>query len=196
MKQLVIEGQPDRVATLKPEPSEWRIALPKQTRFPATVTLHTIDPVLVAKSPVVVAPDETGEIILPAHHAETHGEKLRFEPQPHKNTIGYWTHPSDWAAWRFKVNEAGRYECVVDQGCGKGNGGSLVDVICVPDAAGEERQTARFTVEETGHFQNFVSRPVARFELQPGTYTLEVRAEKLAAKAVCDIRRIRLVKAR
>src|ERR1044072_1350534 len=32
-----------------------------------------------------------GSIVLLATNAVTHGKQIRYEPQPHKNTIGYWT---------------------------------------------------------------------------------------------------------
>ncbi len=57
----------------------------------------------------------TGDIRLLAKDAKVHGATARYEPQPHKNTIGYWTKPEDWVSWDFEVASAGRYEVEVQQ---------------------------------------------------------------------------------
>ncbi|MGH7223308.1 MAG: sulfatase, partial [Gemmataceae bacterium] len=38
-----------------------------------------------------------GTVTLPAKTAEVHGIQLRYEPLPHKNTLGFWTRAGDWA---------------------------------------------------------------------------------------------------
>ncbi|KAA5545244.1 hypothetical protein FYK55_06155 [Roseiconus nitratireducens] len=193
MKSLTWRGMPDGPdLKLQPEPTQWRIEVPKSIDLPTTIRLETFQPVRVATKPVVARPNHDGEIVLPAHDAVTHGEKLRFEPQPHKNTIGYWTDVNDWAEWHFRVDQAGRFECRIAQGCGKGNGGSEVDVICVSED-GSQRQLLPLVVEDTGHFQNFVVRMIGLFDLQPGRYRIEVRPRSKAKAAVCDIRQIKLV---
>ena len=80
---------------------------------------------------------------------------LRYEPLPHKNTLGFWTQADDWASCEFTVTKPGTFTVEVLQGCGKGSGGSEVEV-----AVGE--QTLTFTVEDTGGFQNFKARESAR----------------------------------
>ena len=180
---------------LWPEIETWQIKLPKKLKLPAEIRVTLIEPLRLCDAAFVVKPSSDGEIMLPAHHAITHGEKLRFEPQPHKNTIGYWTVESDWAEWHFTVAEKGEYECEILQGCGKNNGGSNVDVVCIK--AGEtEGKTVPFVVKETGHFQNFVPVKVGAMALSNGRYRLEVRPTKKANKAVCDIRQIRLTRKR
>lgn len=127
-----------------------------------------------------------GSITLPARTAEIHGATLRYEPLPHKNTIGFWTNPDDYATWEFTVAKPGRYEVEILQGCGKGHGGSEAKVV----VAG---QTLPLTVEDTGHFQNFVPRTIGTIMLdQPGRMTLELRAVKKAKAAVMDCRQITL----
>ena len=68
------------------------------------------------------------DIRLHAQDAHVHGHTLRFEPQPHKNVLGYWTNAEDWADWDFEVKKAGVYEVEVQQGCGTGSGGAEVAV--------------------------------------------------------------------
>jgi hypothetical protein len=72
------------------------------------------------------------------------------------------------------------------QGCGKGQGGSEVEV-----SVGE--QTLRFTVEDTGHFQNFKARGIGKVKMdKAGRYTLTLKARKKAVSAVMDVRLLTL----
>ncbi len=77
-------------------------------------------------------PARDGSFTLPAHHARVFGEKLQFEPLPHKNTVGYWVNPADYARWRFSGATAESYRVLVYQGCGGGQGGSTVSLSAVP----------------------------------------------------------------
>src|SRR5262249_11791518 len=127
-----------------------------------------------------------GSITLPARTAEVHGLQLRYEPLPHKNTLGFWTRAEDHASWEFVVTRGGAVRVEGLQGCGKGQGGSGVELA----AAGK---TLAFTVEDTGHFQNFKARDVGKLTIEkPGRYTLEVKPKKKAAAAVMDLRAVTL----
>jgi arylsulfatase A-like enzyme len=118
-----------------------------------------------------------------AKDARVHGEKLRCEPQSYKNTLGFWTNPADWADWEFSVPEAGRYEVEVTQGCGKGSGGAEVRV----EIGG---QALKFTVQDTGHFQNFIQRTIGEVDLAAGKQTLAVKPQSKTGAAVMDLRRV------
>jgi arylsulfatase A len=127
-----------------------------------------------------------GRVVLPARTAEVHGLQLRYEPLPHKNTLGFWMRGDDWASWEFTVAKPGEFSVEVLQGCGKGQGGSEV-AIAVGD------QSLSFSVEDTGHFQNFKARTVGQINVsKPGRYTLTVKAKKKAAAAVMDLRSVTL----
>ena len=118
--------------------------------------------------------------------AEVHGVMLRYEPLPHKTTLGYWVRPEDYATWEFTVDKPGRFTVEVLQGCGKGQGGSDVEV-----RVGDQKMT--FVVEDTGHFQNFKPRDIGAVTLdKPGRYRLEIRPLKKAAAAVMDVRQVTL----
>jgi arylsulfatase A len=137
-------------------------------------------------------PDEQaadGRITLPAETAEIHGVMIRYEPLPHKDTIGYWVRDDDWISWDFIVEKPGRFEIEILQGCGPGSGGSRVDFT----VAG---QTLEATVQETSGFQDFVPRKIGRVELaRPGNYTLTVKPRSKPGPAVMDLRRVRLLPA-
>ena len=126
-----------------------------------------------------------GTITLPASKADVFGVMLRFEPLPHKNTLGYWVRPDDWASWQFEVTKPGKFEIEALQGCGKGSGGSEVEF-----AVGDQKVV--MTVEDTGHFQNFVPRKIGMIEVKtPGRYTLTVKPLKKPGVAVMDLREVK-----
>ncbi|TWT52247.1 hypothetical protein KOR42_31150 [Thalassoglobus neptunius] len=174
-----------------PEPEEWviRLANPPE-QGPQIVLVELLDPPVLGTRKIVtdVKPD-SGETILPAHDADVTGTKLRFEPQPHKNTIGYWTNPQDWVSWTVQVDQACTVELEVFQGCGKGQGGSDVNFVLTHED--DVLQTISYVVKETGHFQNFQLQPVGDLKFpKAGTYRIEIRPQRLAAKAVMDVRQL------
>jgi hypothetical protein len=133
----------------------------------------------------VVTP-ATGDIRLHAKDARVHGTTLRYEPQPNKNVLGFWTNPADWADWEFDVATAGSYEIEIQQGCGKGSGGAEVAI----EVGG---QTFKFTVLETGHFQHTILRTIGQLQLEAGKHTLAVKPQTKPGAAVMDLRRVVLI---
>ncbi len=125
----------------------------------------------------------TGDIRLHPADAQVHGEKLRYEPQPMKRTLGFWVNPNDWASWDFDAAKAGKYEVEVLQGCS--GGGSEVAV----EVAG---QKLSFTVENTGNFQHFIMRTIGVVDLPAGKQTLAVKPQSKKGGAVMDLRQVTL----
>lgn len=125
----------------------------------------------------------TGDIRLQAKDAIVHAETMRYEPESHKNVLGYWVNPKDWAEWKFTTPAAGRYEVEVQLGCGNGCGGSEVDV-----EVGEK--TLSFTVVETGHFQQMIQMTIGEVELRAGEQMLAIKPRTKPGPAVMDVRRI------
>lgn len=130
----------------------------------------------------IVTPAQ-GDIRLHAKDAIVHAEKMRYEPESHKNVLGFWTNPKDWAEWKFQVEKAGKYEVEVQQGCGTGAGGSDVNVEV-------GNTTLKFTVVDTGHFQNMILRTIGQVELKAGENTLAIKPQTKPGVAVMDIRRV------
>jgi arylsulfatase A-like enzyme len=130
------------------------------------------------------APPGAGAVILEARDAKVHGRRLRYEAEPHKDTLGFWTERDDWAEWEIEIRKAGAFEVVLLQGAGAGSGGAEVEVA----VAG---QTLSMRVEETGHFQRFVPRVIGTVRIErPGRSTLTVRAKSKPGPAVMDLRRV------
>ena len=48
-------------------------------------------PLRAAEIPPANEQKSDGSIMLLATNATVHGTNIRYEPQPHKNTIGFWT---------------------------------------------------------------------------------------------------------
>ena len=138
---------------------------------------------LPAKGPIVQADD--GTILLHARDVTIHGKTVRYEPDPHKNTVGYWTNKQDWVSWDFEVTHAGTFHVEILQGCGKGSGGADVEFTI-------DNQTLKTTVEDTGGFQNFVARDIGAVDLKAGKYTLNVKPITKPGLAVMDLRQVML----
>lgn len=172
--QNIALERPNEVAALAAELAEWRKSVGAQMMTP------NLD-----YRPNPQADD--GSILLQARSARVEGAMLRYEPLPHKETLGFWVRESDWAHWEFTVTEPGKFTMQILQGCGPGSGGSTVDF-----KVGE--QSIRTTVEETKHFQDFKLRDLGEIEIkQPGRFRLEVRPVKKPGVAVMDLREVRLV---
>jgi hypothetical protein len=141
---------------------------------------------LAAEVPLANRQKTDGSITLLATNAITHGTTIRYEPQPHKNTIGYWTRKEDWVSWDFHVHTPGRFGVTLTQSCGKGSGGSEV-LFTVSN------QSIQDIVPETGSFTTWTNRTIGAFMLSTaGTYTVTVKPVKKPGLAVMDLRTITL----
>ncbi len=172
---------------LKPGVTTWQITLPDHVQGAAVIVMQTVGPPRLSSEPQIYRPDAQGEIVLPAHGAVVHGEKLRYEPQPHKNTVGYWQNEKDWCEWKLSVPKPMSYHVYILQGCGKGHGGSRVNAI-----AGDRK--LEFEVEDTGHFQNFRERQIGTLEFGSSkNQSIKLVPISKAKGAVMDVRQVRLV---
>ena len=130
-------------------------------------------------------PAKDGTIALHARTATVTGVQLRYEPLPHKDTLGFWVMKDDAAAFEFTVEKPGTFTVEVLQGCGKGSGGADVE-LAFGDAG-----SVTFTVKDTGGFQNFEAREVGTVKLEkPGRHALAVKAKTKPGVAVMDLRQV------
>ena len=136
--------------------------------------------------PVAITQAADGTILLHARDATVHGTSVRYEPQKHKNAIGFWTRQDDWVSWTFSVAAPGTYAVEILQGCDKGSGGAEVEVKAAD-------QTLTFIVEDTGHCQNFVKRGIGELTFkEAGSVTLTVTPKSKPGVAVMDLRQVLL----
>ncbi len=183
------QSTPETMISLQPEPDHWIIRHGKPPAADGDVLIINLDaPPLLFDGSTVTRVTKEGLIFLPAKLATTSGENLRYEPQPHKNTVGYWSNVKATAEWKLSTSQKGSYEIDILQGCGTGHGGSTVEM-----QIGNESRS--FVVEETGHFQNFVWRTVGTVELPlDETVTLKLVPKSKPGGAVMDVRAVRLVR--
>jgi arylsulfatase A-like enzyme len=143
---------------------------------------------MMEENPAYVANPQAanGDIVLQAKSANIHGTMVRYEPLPHKNTLGFWVRAEDSVSWDFTVTKPGKFTVEALQGCGTGNGGSEVEF-----RVGEQK--LKLVVEDTGHFQNFKPKELGSITIgKPGRYTLKVQPLTKAKAAVMDLRMVTL----
>ncbi|MCO6456746.1 MAG: hypothetical protein J5I93_15715 [Pirellulaceae bacterium] len=189
LRQVYLRGDAARQPLgFKPGVDRWAIELPaKLDQQQPVIVVETVGEPRLAGVPRITSQAPEGPILLAAHDAVVHGKNLRYEPQPHKNTLGYWTEVDDWCQWEFDVRRPGEFRVVVSQGCGQGHGGSEVAVLV-------DKHELRFTVEDTGHFQNFRRREIGRVHLaEEGLHKLQIRPRTKARAAVMDVRQVELI---
>jgi hypothetical protein len=132
-------------------------------------------------------PQADGSIVMHARTAEVSGLQLRYEPLPHKETLGYWFRPEDSAAWSFTVTQPGTFELIGLIGCGGGQGGSRVAFQV------DDQPALELTVPDTGGFQAFQPQTLGRVTIAtPGRHRLTVRPLTKAKDAIMDIRQATL----
>lgn len=178
---------------LVPEPAHWVVSWKKAPATSKTILITFDSEALLPGELKPSVPAGDGSITLQAFQATTRGEKLRFEPQPHKNTVGYWTVAGDSATWSFEAAAAGSYSVGLLQGCGEGQGGSQARLEI--SSGGQIVEVKDFETVDTGHFQNFRWIHLGQMALPgEGTYQLTIRPTKIARGALFDVRTIQLVK--
>lgn len=181
----------DEKLSVQPEPLNWSIRLssiPKELKIgePATIVVELDGTPVVFDEKAVKKADDKGVIQLQAREAIVVGENIRYEPQPHKNTVGYWSNEKDYMEWKFAVPKYGEYEIDILQGCGKGHGNSVVVIET-------QMQKLETTVQDTGHFQNFIWRNLGTVTLKAAeNETITIKCTKKVAGAVMDVRSLRI----
>jgi hypothetical protein len=180
--------------SLKPEQDQWMIHWKNRPEGLATLAISFDGfPFLPHEAKPIKASGD-GSFHLPAHFAITHGENIRYEPQPHKNTVGFWTGKNDSAHWTIQLDKPGRFNVAVLQGCGKGQGGSQAIAKFISPVKDITPQL-EFDVVETGHWQNFQWVQLGEIELRhAGEVEVVVMPKQIKKAALMDIRAIHLIR--
>ncbi len=173
-----------------------RASLPvSQNEDGATVTLPAAAPdkiasvvVLEIDGPADVAPYSVpqasdGSFTFPAVDATIHGKTARYDGNPGKDNIGYWTNSQDWVDWNFSMKKAGAFEIEVTYACENAAAGSQFTV----ETAGKKLAGK---VERTGGWTKFVTKNLGPIEIPAGHQTLAVRATAMPNGAVMDLRSV------
>ncbi len=175
---------------LQVEQEHWIIGWKNRPQNARTIVLSfDVQPKLLSEVKGV-QPTGDGSILLLACLATTVGEKIRYEPQTFKNTVGYWVGKNDSAQWSFQTLRAGTFNVAILQGCGTGQGGSMAKLAIV----GNVDDSLDFEVLETGHFQNFQWRHLGQLNVdRAGTYQLRIEPISIKKNALMDVRAVHLV---
>lgn len=180
------EGSPG-VLKLHPEQETWIVSWKNR---PSGATVLAVKLGAAPKLPQeieAIQPSGDGSFWIPGHLGVTEGEKIRYEPQTFKNTVGYWVGKNDNVSWTIDVALPGKFNVGILQGCGKGQGGSLAELSCANEQGSSS--SLEFTVAETGHFQDFQWRHLGVLEIKDsGKLTLNIRPKKIAKNALMDVR--------
>lgn len=167
--------QPEVVEKLGRELAMWRMSVGAKMPMPNAGYLPN-------------PPGKNGQIVMPASKARVRGVQLRYEPQPHKNTLGYWVREDDYAEWEFTVDSPGEFEVKALVGCGTGQGGSRAGFSF------DAEPPIVLEVPDTGGFQEFREMRLGTIELvRSGRHVLKVKPISKAKQAVMDLREVRLV---
>jgi hypothetical protein len=122
-------------------------------------------------------------VTLPAVDAAIRGATARYDANPGKDNIGYWTDAKDWVDWNLTIQTPGSFEVQVTYACEDGAAGSEFTV----DVAG---QKVSGKVEGTGGWTKFVTKNLGRIKVASGRQTLAVRATAMPNGAVMDLRSV------
>jgi hypothetical protein len=191
-------GSPDRDATLSlgpmyvadTQPRTLTVRCSRRVDGSAHLKTVTLSPTCEGKPPIQA---DDGVVTLHGRDATVQGTVLRYEPAEKKQTLGFWTRPTDAAVWSFTLTQAGTFDVEVLQGCGPGQGGSVM-TVAVDAGQPAVQKPLEFVVEATGGFQDFRVRVVGRVgPLSAGQHTLRIMPKQIAKQAACDIRQVRLV---
>lgn len=178
--------------TLHPEPRHWVVKWREPPADCREIVIEFDEPPLLPTEAVPIVAAGDGSLMLPACRAATAGTALRYEPQPHKNTVGFWTVATDVASWEIECPRPGSYSLAILQGCGAGHGGSTATLRLARD--GEEVAAVPFATVDTGHFQNFRWLDIGTLTVSAaGRHVLSVTPDRIAKGALCDIRAVSLV---
>ncbi len=186
-------GHPGIKVKVQPEPTLWRVQWSEELPDGANLLMRFDRTPHLISEQITIKPSSDGSLLLQACEASTVGEKLRYEPQPFKNTVGFWVDQSDIAVWQCQVQEAGWYSVALLQGCGQAQGGSRGRIVFLQK--GNEVDSVECNIKETGHFQNFEWVHSGHVFLgETGVYSVRVQPEHIREKAFGDIRAVSIVR--
>lgn len=189
IRSATFQNMPNAAIVVHPEIEFWELRYEGAPKSPSAVIEFDSPPLLQSECPAIKQAGD-GTITLACSQGITVGEKLRFEPQPHKNTIGYWAVAGDHVSWNVDVEQPFDFNVGILQGCGPNGGGTAKVSLLHRD---KRVDSFEFEVKTTGHFQNFVWRNVGKLAVkEPGQYVVRIEAVKISDAALMDVRQLHL----
>ncbi len=194
LRNATWKGTKQSNISVRPEQEYWIVKWSNRPEGADTIVMTFGSKPLLPSETKPITSQTDGSYLLPAHMATAKGEKIRYEPQSYKNTVGYWVGKNDFASWTINVETAGKFNVAILQGCGKGQGGSDARISIFSVESENANAVVDFQVLETGHFQNFQWRTIGVVDLDVGLQELKIEPTKLANKALMDVRAVHLVR--
>lgn len=189
LRDAYFEGKPDSKVVVHPEVEYWEIRLQGTSDSPNVVLEFDDFPSTLEEAKRTEQAGD-GTLTLPCSQGRVTGEKLRFEPQPHKNTIGYWAVASDTVSWPVTISKSGQFNVGLLQGAGE-RGGGIAKVSVVK--GDQVIDSLEYSVRVTGHFQNFEWNHAGVLDIpEPGDYDIRIEAVKIDQVALMDVRQVHL----
>jgi hypothetical protein len=162
-----------------PEGMTVSVPLTAPDSISSTVVVHIKGPLEIEQIGLTQAPD--GSLTLPAREARTHGE-IKYESGEHRDSLGFWTNPNDWADWEFRVTRPGKVEVFAEV--------ASLEAASIEVRTGKERTRAHVPV--TGDYGRFEVVKLGTLEVPAGNaIELSLRAVKEGWQPV-NVRCIRL----
>jgi len=189
LRAAYFEGMEDKPVVVHPEIEYWEIRFKGKPLASHVILRFDAFPSL----PKEVGPTKQagdGTLTLRCSHGQVTGEKLRFEPQSHKNTIGYWAVAEDTVSWPIQITKPGTFNVGMLQGASEKGGGTARFSLLQDDNV---ISSLECKVESTGHFQNFKWSHVGELNVEKaGQYSLKIEAVKIDNVALMDVRQVHL----
>jgi len=132
VKQAYLLDAKQRPLAFEREGSDWLINLPKKApdKAASVLVVELDGPPQV--EPVVIRPNEDGNIDLPVLYGlldGPHGMRIRYEAVEGVIHAGNWINPKDSVEWSFRVPKPGNYQVWLDYAVETGQGGSEVEFV-------------------------------------------------------------------
>ena len=174
-------SQPGRVKELQEAFECWaREVVPKEdlVRLPI--------PVSGEDTPSIMSNMFQGGTVIDIAWARLHGPGLRYGyDKLIRDRITGWEDPNDFIRWHLDVEREGRYEVILQYGCGVADAGSRIQI-----ASGDER--VEFVVEPTSAVDVWRTQGVGFLHLKPGRTTLDIRVLSKPGTSVMDLHELGL----
>ena len=136
-------------------------------------------------TPSIMSNTFSGGTVVDIAWANLHGEGLRYAyGKLIRDKITGWQDPSDSIRWDLEVEQEGRYQVILQYGCGAADG-SRIQIM----AGGNRIEVA---VEPTSAADVWRTQSVGFLDLKPGRSTLEIRVLSESGKQGMDLHEVRL----
>ena len=173
--------QPERVKELQHAFDQWA-----QEVLPSQVLVRLPVPVTGEDTPSIMSNMFMGGTIVDIAWARLHGQGLRYGyDKLIRDKITGWEDSNDFIRWHLDIEREGRYEVILQYGCGVSDAGSRIRI-----ASGDAR--VEFVVEPTSAVDVWRTQGVGFLDLKPGLTTMEIRVLSKPGKSVMDLHEVRL----